>query len=200
MAQRLALRRRPASKRQISRAVVIHDTGYKAKGRIEQRHVTKLLGLDRMRRVPGTPCATNVVKVVLTYTRQPGAARPDGAPTRIESFPGPHWKGSRCDLRMRLPGIPGWPYWHHVLAWFFHYRERGDFASFSEFRKSCLQESQDVDHGADGNPHIVDWRRLSLLAAGPNRSEGRRLAEQYRAQAGSYAGLVALRMRPARRQ
>lgn len=176
-----------------ARRVVISAGTYTPKGRgskkVEQRVEWSLAAVDcDPWRVQGTPCKSNVRLVQTKHSRKPGCQRSDGSPEVREGLPHKNRTGrGRFDLRLTIQ--PFGRIYLHVLAWWLFYgrhlkRFRGNFALF----KNCDEQ---VDHGSDGMPHILDYRKLSLSDREDNAGQGAGLRWGTYAGQGGLADVVA---------
>lgn len=176
-----------------ARRAVMDAGTYKLTGRgkrkVEQRVEWSLAAVDcDPWPVQGTPCCSNVRLVMTKYTRKQGTQQLAGPPEIREGVPhkNPTGKG-RFDLRFTMR--PFGRVYLHVLAWWLFYgrylkKFRGDFAVFKE-------SDDQVDHGPDGMPHILDYRALDLSVREDNAGQGARLRWEKYAGQGGLVGVVA---------
>jgi hypothetical protein len=94
-------------------------------------------------------------------------------------------KDGRPDIRVTLPAPFGQVYLH-ILAWFFLHND-GQFKSWSAFRRKCLTQSWDIDHGERGTlrrvdgklRRVLDVHSLVLTDSSPNRGQGESIRQLY---------------------
>ena len=116
--------------------------------------------------MPHTPCRSNCRVVMRTYSKSTEVCEE-------EVLVGAKYEngGSRRILRLQLSQPYGRLGLHVLVYWIFRASRSGRFKDYQAFRDCGKQ----VDHGAGGHPHILDWRTLQLLPGsgpGSNPSQG----------------------------
>ena len=114
------------------------------------------------------PCSSNA-RVVLRRRTKTGESFEEVVPATNRD------KSGRADLRIRVDGF-GQPFLHRLCWWFHTGRKHKDFGGkWDNFSK----DDRKVDHGDQGMPFLLDWRRLRLQSKGDSARQGPTLASRY---------------------